>query len=99
MIKPKKREKIPEKWPFRLTRMLVKSLEACGIEGNYRNNVSNLCNEKENKNNDENIDQLGGDYEKDIYSFLQLFYMKHLANRQLMGQKQIDILAPKDSAD
>lgn len=23
--------------PFRLTRMLVKALEACGIEGNYRN--------------------------------------------------------------
>lgn len=32
-----KRDKFPEKWPFRLTRMLIKALEACGIEGNYRN--------------------------------------------------------------
>ena len=32
-----KRDKCPEKIPFRLTRMLVKALEACGIEGNYRN--------------------------------------------------------------
>jgi FKBP12-rapamycin complex-associated protein len=31
-----KREKFPEKVPFRLTRMLVKAMEACGIEGNFR---------------------------------------------------------------
>ena len=31
-----KREKFPERVPFRLTRMLVKAMEACGIEGNYR---------------------------------------------------------------
>lgn len=32
-----KREKLPERVPFRLTRMLVNAMEACGIEGNYRN--------------------------------------------------------------
>merc|ERR1712147_196210 len=32
-----KREKFPERVPFRLTRMLVNAMEACGIEGNYRN--------------------------------------------------------------
>lgn len=31
-----KREKFPERVPFRLTRMLVKAMEACGIEGVYR---------------------------------------------------------------
>jgi len=31
-----KRERSPEKFPFRLTRMLVKAMEACGIEGVYR---------------------------------------------------------------
>ncbi|CAD8184910.1 unnamed protein product [Paramecium octaurelia] len=31
-----KREKYPERVPFRLTRMLVKAMEACGIEGVYR---------------------------------------------------------------
>lgn len=30
------REKFPEKYPFRLTRMLVKAMEASGIEGTYR---------------------------------------------------------------
>ena len=31
-----KREKVPERVPFRLTRMLVKAMEACSIEGTYR---------------------------------------------------------------
>jgi FKBP12-rapamycin complex-associated protein len=32
-----KRDKFPEKVPFRLTRMLIKAMEGSGIEGNYRN--------------------------------------------------------------
>lgn len=31
-----RREKFPEKVPFRLTRMMVKAMEVCGIEGNFR---------------------------------------------------------------
>eukprot|EP00826_Nyctotherus_ovalis_P038572 TRINITY_DN3621_c0_g1_i10.p1 TRINITY_DN3621_c0_g1~~TRINITY_DN3621_c0_g1_i10.p1 ORF type:complete len:740 (-),score=270.65 TRINITY_DN3621_c0_g1_i10:161-2380(-) len=31
-----RREKFPEKVPFRLTRMLIKAMEISGIEGNYR---------------------------------------------------------------
>ena len=31
-----KREKYPEKVPFRLTRMLIKAMEVSGIEGSYR---------------------------------------------------------------
>lgn len=31
-----KRDKIPERVPFRLTRMFVKAMEACGIQGNYK---------------------------------------------------------------
>ena len=30
------REKFPERVPFRLTRLLVNAMEACGIEGSYR---------------------------------------------------------------
>jgi len=30
------RQVYPEKVPFRLTRMLIKAMEACGIEGTYR---------------------------------------------------------------
>lgn len=32
-----RRDKFPERVPFRLTRMFVNAMEACGIEGNYRN--------------------------------------------------------------
>jgi phosphatidylinositol kinase/protein kinase (PI-3 family) len=32
-----RRENFPERVPFRLTRMLVNAMEACSIEGNYRN--------------------------------------------------------------
>lgn len=42
------REKFPEKIPFRLTRILTKAMEACGIEGNYRftcNNVMEVLRE------------------------------------------------------
>ena len=31
-----RREKFPERVPFRLTRMLIKAMEVSGIEGNYR---------------------------------------------------------------
>jgi FKBP12-rapamycin complex-associated protein len=30
------REKYPERFPFRLTRMLINAMEVCGIEGNFR---------------------------------------------------------------
>lgn len=43
-----KRDQSPEKVPFRLTRILVKAMEASGIEGNYRitcNNVMRVVRE------------------------------------------------------
>ena len=44
------REKFPEKIPFRLTRVLTKAMEACGIEGNYRHTCNNVMNVlRENK--------------------------------------------------
>lgn len=36
-----KREKIPEKIPFRLTRMLIKAMEVSGIVGNFRTTCEN----------------------------------------------------------
>ena len=36
-----RREKFPEKIPFRLTRMLIKAMEVSGIEGNYRTTWEN----------------------------------------------------------
>lgn len=44
------REKFPEKVPFRLTRVLTKAMEACGIEGNYRHTCNNVMDVlRENK--------------------------------------------------
>ena len=31
-----KREKFPERVPFRATRMLIKAMEGCGVEGTFR---------------------------------------------------------------
>ena len=36
-----RRDKYPEKIPFRLTRMLQKAMEVSGIEGNFRNTCEN----------------------------------------------------------
>lgn len=36
-----RREKFPEKVPFRLTRMMVKAMEISGIEGNFRKTAEN----------------------------------------------------------
>lgn len=36
-----RREKFPEKIPFRLTRMLVRAMEVSGIEGNFRTTCEN----------------------------------------------------------
>jgi phosphatidylinositol kinase/protein kinase (PI-3 family) len=36
-----RREKFPERIPFRLTRMLIKAMEVSGIEGNYRTTCEN----------------------------------------------------------
>lgn len=37
-----KREKLPEKVPFRLTRVLVNAMEAFGIEGSFKSNCENV---------------------------------------------------------
>lgn len=37
-----RRERYPERVPFRLTRMLVKAMEACGIEGIYRHTCNTV---------------------------------------------------------
>jgi len=36
-----RREKFPEKIPFRLTRMLIRAMEVSGIEGNFRTTCEN----------------------------------------------------------
>mmetsp|Transcript_9466 Transcript_9466/g.8194 ORF Transcript_9466/g.8194 Transcript_9466/m.8194 type:complete len:206 (-) Transcript_9466:532-1149(-) len=37
-----KRERLPEKVPFRLTRMLIKVMEACSIEGTFRSTCEHV---------------------------------------------------------
>ena len=37
-----KRDKYPERVPFRLTRMLVNAMEVSGIEGSFRSSCENV---------------------------------------------------------
>ena len=37
-----KREKFPERIPFRATRMLIKAMEGCGVEGNFRSTCESV---------------------------------------------------------
>ena len=39
-----KREKLPEKVPFRLTRVLVNAMEAFGIKGTFKTTCENIMN-------------------------------------------------------
>jgi len=66
------REKFPEKVPFRLTRMMVKAMEVCGIGGNFKA----TCNEvmrvlRENKD--------------DVMAMLEAFVHDPLINWRLLN--------------
>lgn len=37
-----KREKFPERVPFRVTRMLIKAMEGCGVDGNFRSTCESV---------------------------------------------------------
>lgn len=68
---PMLRKEVPEKVPFRLTRMLVKAMEACGIEGNYKITCLNVMEVlRENK--------------ESLLAILESFATDPLLNRKLI---------------
>ena len=72
-----KRKDFPERVPFRLTRMLTKAMEACGIEGNYRatcNNVMEVI--RENKDS--------------LLAILESFVTDPLLNWRLMTYEMLN---------
>jgi len=66
-----KREEVPEKVPFRLTRMLIKVMEACSIEGAYRA----TC---------EDVMQVLRDNKDSLIAVLQVFVYDPLVNWRLL---------------
>ena len=64
-----KRDKFPEKVPFRLTRMLVKALEISGIEGTFRI-ISEKVMELLRNNNDSLLAILGSFLYDPLISFI-----------------------------
>ena len=74
-----KREKYPEKVPFRLTRMLVKAMEACGIEGNYRHTS-------------EIVMQVLRDNKESLMAVLEAFVYDPLLHWRLCGNSNEDKL-------
>lgn len=69
------REKIPERIPFRLTRMLVSAMEASGIEGSFRTTCENTMRVlRENK--------------ESVMAVLEAFVHDPLINWRLFGNGQ-----------
>ena len=75
-----KRKDFPERVPFRLTRMLTKAMEACGIEGNYRSTCKNVMEVlRENK--------------ESLLAILESFVTDPLLNWRLMTYEMMNAAA------
>ena len=75
-----RRDKYPEKIPFRLTRMLQKAMEVSGIEGNFRNTCENTMRVMR-----QNKDSLLAILEAFVYDPLLSFRLLNL--KALINQK------------
>lgn len=78
-----KREKFPERVPFRLTRMLVNAMEACGIEGNFRN----IC---------ELVMRVLRDNKESLIAVLEAFVYDPLINWRLITVSTEEIIDKKN---
>lgn len=76
-----RREKYPEKIPFRLTRMLQKAMEVSGIEGNFRNTCENTMRVMR-----QNKDSLLAILEAFVYDPLLSFRLLNL--KELIAKKK-----------
>ena len=70
------RERYPEKIPFRLTRMLIHSMEVCGIEGIFRT----TC---------ESVMTVLRDNKDSLMAMLEAFVYDPLINWRLFGEEKI----------
>ena len=75
------RDKYPEKVPFRLTRMLVKALEPCGVEGYFRHTCEAVMRELREANNRESL-----------LSMMEAFVHDPLLRMKLVGGEELQRL-------
>ena len=83
------REKFPEKVPFRLTRILVKAMEACGIEGNFKVTAETVMNVLR-----ENRESLIAILEAFIWD--PLLNWKLITDEEVINPENLDSTAIKD---
>ena len=88
-----KRDKFPEKVPFRLTRMLIKALEICGIEGSFRITCENVMRViRENK---DSLNVILASFVHDPLTSFRLLIpliMKNIKNKNINQEKQEKIV-------
>ena len=82
-----KREKFPEKVPFRLTRMLIKALEVSGIEGTFRITCENVM--KILRDNKDSLLAILASFVHDpLISFRLMIPMIMKKNRNIQREKE-----------
>lgn len=82
-----KREKYPEKVPFRLTRMLVDALEPCGVEGYFRHTAVATLEVLRQKNAKESL-----------MSMMEAFVYDPLIRWKLIGAEELTQLKREEEA-
>jgi serine/threonine-protein kinase mTOR len=88
------REKVPERVPFRLTRMLIKAMEVAGIEGSYRSTCERTMNVLR-----ESKDSLVAMLEAFVYDPLISWRLAELSRDPLLDPPVVEASASNDATD
>lgn len=79
-----RREKFPERIPFRLTRMLTKAMEVSGIEGNFRTTCENTM-------------RVMRDNKESILAIMEAFVYDPLISFRLLNPKMLQQMKDKEA--
>jgi len=78
-----RREKFPERIPFRLTRMLTKAMEVSGIEGNFRTTCENTM-------------RVMRDNKESLLAIMEAFVYDPLISFRLLNPKMLQQMKEED---
>lgn len=81
-----RREKFPERIPFRLTRMLTKAMEVSGIEGNFRTTCENTM-------------RVMREHKESILAIMEAFVYDPLISFRLLNPKMLQKMKEQDQKD
>ena len=80
-----RREKFPERIPFRLTRMLTKAMEVSGIEGNFRTTCENTI-------------RVMRDSRESLLAIMEAFVYDPLISFRLLNPKMLQQMKDEEAA-